>query len=106
MLAWIQFAVTAVLLLLSLVFLALGVLGNCRFLYVMNRMHAAGLGDTLGLFLCALALSVSADGLFLKIRFFLPLVFLWISSPVSTHFLAQIEYFTNRKLEKHMDRVD
>ena len=63
-----------------------------------------GLGDTMGLFFTAAALAVSADGAALGIRLFLPLVFLWITSPVSSHFLSQIEYFTQKNLFRHMDR--
>ncbi|MBQ9268788.1 MAG: monovalent cation/H(+) antiporter subunit G [Oscillospiraceae bacterium] len=101
---WIRFWITAVLLAAGIVYLVAGVVGNCRFRYVMNRVHAAGLGDTMGLFFTAAALAVSADGAASGIRLFLPLVFLWITSPVSSHFLSQIEYFTQKNLFRHMDR--
>ena len=37
-------------------------------------------------------------------KLFAPLVFLWATSPVSSHFLSQIEYYTQRHLYKYMDR--
>ena len=101
---WLRFGVTAALLLGALLFLAAGVIGNCRFQYVMNRVHAAGLGDTMGLFLTVCALAVSAESLGGALRLFLPLVFLWLTSPVASHFLSMIEYYTNRRLYRHMER--
>ena len=101
---WIRFWITAVILAAGIGFLAAGVIGNCRFSYVMNRIHAAGLGDTMGVLLVTVALAVSSHGALSVGKLFLPLIFLWITSPVSGHFLGQIEYFTNPRLYEHMDR--
>ena len=102
---WARFWLTAVILCIGLLFFAGAVLGNCRFAYVMNRVHAAGLGDTMGLFFTVLAAAVNAAGMFEAVKCFLPLVFLWICSPVSSHLVAQIEYYTNQRLYEHMDRL-
>ena len=101
---WVRFWLTAAVLIAGLGFLAAGVVGNCRFYYVMNRIHAAGLGDTMGLLLTVLALAVSADTVSGALRLFLPLLFLWVTSPVSSHFLAQIDYYTDPRLYEHMER--
>ena len=101
---WVRFWLTAAVLIAGLGFLAAGVIGNCRFYYVMNRIHAAGLGDTMGLLLTVLALAVSEDTVSGALRLFLPLVFLWLTSPVASHFLSMIEYYTNRRLYRHMER--
>ena len=101
---WVRFWLTAAILIAGLGFLATGVIGNCRFYYVMNRIHAAGLGDTMGLLLTVLALAVSADTVSGALRLFLPLLFLWVTSPVSSHFLAQIDYYTDPRLYEHMER--
>ena len=105
MLEWIRFWISAALLITGLVFFTGAVVGNCRFAYVMNRVHAAGLGDTMGLFFVLLGLSLRAEGLLEAGKTMLPLVFLWLCSPVSSHFLAQIEYYTNKHLYEHMDRL-
>ena len=99
---WVRFWMTAAALAAGLGFLAAGVIGNCRFYYVMNRVHAAGLGDTMGLLLTALALAVSADSFLSGAKMFLPVVFLWITSPVSSHFLSLIEYCKEPDLYTHM----
>lgn len=101
---WVRFWITAILLAIGLGFFAAAVVGNCRFYYVMNRIHAAGLGDTLGLFCTVIALAVSAGGVLDAGKLLLPLIFLWITSPISGHFLGQVEYYTNPRLYEHMDR--
>lgn len=101
---WLRFWLTAVVLAAALVFFAAGVVGSRRFNYVMNRIHAAGLGDTMGMLLTVLALTCSASSFSEGVRFFLPLLFLWITSPVSSHVLAQIDYYTDSYLYRHMKR--
>ena len=51
MLDWIRFALTAVLVVVGLFLIVTGVIAQFRFKYVLNRMHAASMGDSLGLFL-------------------------------------------------------
>lgn len=89
---WFAFALTAALLLLSLGFFTAGVIGNIRFGGAMNRIHAAGLGDTTGMLFITLAMLTSSYTPGVSIRSFLPLIFLWVTSPVSSHFLALMEY--------------
>ena len=102
---WVRFWITAVLLIAALVFLTAATIGNCRFRFVMNRIHAAGVGDTAGVLLTVIALVVSAESFSDGARLFLPLLFLWITSPVSSHFLALIEYYTDPDLYRHMRRL-
>ena len=104
MLEWIRFAISAVLLILGLCSFAAAVLGAYRFGFVMNRLHAAGIGDTAGIFLVVASLVVAegltADALKLIVLVF----FLWFTSPVSTHFLGQVEYYTNPLLRKYVKK--
>ena len=102
---WIRFWITAVLLVCGLISFAAGVIGNCRFNYVMNRMHAGGVGDTQGLLLVVLAVAVSAGSIMDAARLFLRVVFVGNACPVSSRFLSQIEYYTNPKLFDHMERL-
>ena len=60
MIEWIRFWITAVCLTAGLSGFGCAVLGVYRFGYVMNRMHAAGIGDTFGLFFTTLGLAVSS----------------------------------------------
>ena len=96
---WVQFSLTAAAMIAALLFFTAGAIGNIRFGTAGNRIHAAGLGDSMGLFFMTLALAISGYGPGPSIRIFLPLVFLWITSPVSSHFLALIEVSAGKRDE-------
>ena len=101
-LEWIRFGLTAAYLLFAVFTFASAVIGVSRFGFVMNRLHAAGIGDTLGIFAIAAGL-VIATGLKMEaLKLVLLVFFLWFTSPVSTHFVGQVEYFTNKKLDEHV----
>lgn len=85
---WVCFGLTAAGLIAALALMTAGVVGNCRFNSASNRIHAAGVGDSLGMALLTIALSVSAASFSSGARLFLPLLFLWVTSPVTSHFLA------------------
>ncbi len=104
MLEWIRFAITAVILLSALVTFSAAVIGANRFGFSMNRMHAAGIGDTLGIFLVVLAMLVAGGVNMGTLKLLLIVLFLWFTSPVSSHFLSQIEYYTNPELYSYMKR--
>ena len=99
---WIRFFITAALLLLGLFSFVSAVAGVYRFGYVMNRMHAAGIGDTLGLLCVILAMAVSSGINMDTLKLLLLVFFMWFTSPVSTHFLGQVEYFNNQEKEHYM----
>ena len=100
---WIRFGITAALLILGYVVFAAAVIGVWRFGYVMNRMHASGAADTLGLLSVAAAVMVSSGSLMTAAKLAFVVAVMWFSSPASTHFLAQVEYFTNSSLEKETE---
>ncbi len=101
---WIRFLATALLLLASLVAFTAAVIGAYRFGFVMNRLHAAGIGDTLGTFGAAAALLIGGGLNLSTLKIVLIIIFLWFTSPASSHFLAQIEYYTNPHLFRYTDR--
>ena len=103
MLAWFRFALTALFLIAALFVLGLSMFGVFRFKYVLNRMHAAAMGDTMGLFLALLGLAVSAPDFITVIKFFLITAFLWIASPVSSHLIARLELTLNEHPEDEME---
>ena len=95
----IRFAICALLMALGLFFEISAVFGVVRFRRALDRMHAAALGDTLGIFLMLLGLAVAngLDMLTLKILLLIPLF--WTTSPVSTHLIGELELLTNEDLE-------
>ena len=95
---WIRFFIVAALLVIALACFASAVLGVWRFGYVMNRMHAAGIGDSLGIFCVAAALFIAGGPSWEEAKALLLVFFLWFTSPVSTHFLGQVEFFNSHDL--------
>ncbi|MBQ1491740.1 MAG: monovalent cation/H(+) antiporter subunit G [Blautia sp.] len=106
MMEWIRFFIVASLLAFALVSFAAAVKGAWSFGFVMNRMHAAGVGDTLGLFCVVLAMIIARGPAMESLKLLLLVVFLWSTSPVSSHFLIQIEYFTNPNLYSMAEREE
>ena len=58
--AWIRFGLCALCLITAMICFTAAVLGANRFGFIMNRVHAGGVGDTLGLFLIALSIILQA----------------------------------------------
>ena len=95
MLDWLRFVLTAGFLLSGLIILITSVIGLYKFDYVLNRMHAAAMGDTLGILFCLLGLIISAPDVWVMLKLLLIIVFLWVASPVSSHLIARLEVTIN-----------
>jgi multicomponent Na+:H+ antiporter subunit G len=95
MLDWIRLGLSCALMLGGLIILTTAVIGLYKFDYVLNRMHAAAMGDTLGLMLCLLSLTVSALDVWMALKLLLIICFLWLSSPVGSHLIARLEVTIN-----------
>lgn len=93
---------------LGIAFLIMGLLvfvvqlvGVFKFKYVLNRMHAAGMGDTMGLALCLTGTMFLYGWNFTTLKVALIVAFLWLASPVSSHLISKLEVSTNEELEKY-----
>ena len=100
---WICFLTGAALLLAGVAIFIIEMVGVFRFKYVLNRMHAAALGDTLGIGFCLLGLIVMSGLNFTSLKMFLVIIFLWFSSPASSHLIARLEVTTNEDKEEHYE---
>lgn len=98
---WIRFLVGAGFLLFGLGIFAIEMIGVFRFKYVLNRMHAAAMGDTLGIGFSLIGLIIMSGFNFTSLKLFFVVVFLWFSSPASSHLIARLEVVTNEDKEKH-----
>ncbi len=103
---WIQFFIGAFLLLCGLIIFVLEIMGVYRFKYVLNRMHAAAMGDTLGIGCALIGLIVMNGFTMVSLKLLLVVVFLWFSSPVSSHLIARLEVSTDTEAEKHYRKAD
>lgn len=95
---WIQWILAAGCLLTGLIFMVTAVFGVNRFKKALNRMHAAALGDTLGILFVILGLILIRGFSLDSLKLFLVILFFWIASPVSGHMLSRLEVMTNKDL--------
>lgn len=102
---WIQFLAGGILLLIGLGIFLIQLIGVFRFKYVLNRMHAAAMGDTLGIGSCLLGLIVMKGFSFTSLKLLLVIIFLWFSSPASSHLIARLEVATDEEREKHYKQL-
>ena len=101
MLSWLQFILSAICISIGLIIIILSVLGVYRFRFVLNRMHAAAMGDTLGILFIILGLMVANGFNMVLLKFLSIIAFMWIASPVSGHLITKLEYLTNDHLDRY-----
>ncbi len=101
MMEWIRALLGIAFLLVGLAIFIIEMIGVFKFHYVLNRMQAAAMGDTLGLGSCLVGLMLLCGLNFTTAKLFLVIIFLWFSSPVSSHLIARLEVTTNEDPEKH-----
>ena len=102
-LEWVRFLAGTGLLLMGLGTFALQIFGVYKFKYVLNRMHAAAMGDTLGIGVSLTGLILLSGWNFTSLKMALVIVFLWLASPVSSHLISRLEVVTNEHLEKECE---
>lgn len=94
--------ISAIFIIIGLLVFLCGTFGVFRFKYVLNKMHAAALGDTMGLFFIVLGLIVLSSNVFVIAKYILIILFFWLTSPIATHMLAKVELLTNKDAEERM----
>ena len=100
-LKWTQFILGTGMLLLGLLTFVVQILGVFKFKYVLNRMHAAAMGDTLGIGISLIGLMILSGFNFTTLKMGLVVVFLWCASPVSSHLISRLEANTNPHLDNY-----
>ena len=103
-LQWIRFISGAVLCLAGLFVTVTGVIGNFRFKYVLLRMHAAGLGDTMGLVLLYAGLAVLSGSVVFALKLLLIVGLFWAASPVASHMIMKMEIENSSSADGHAEK--
>lgn len=98
---WIRFGVCALLMLIGLFAFFASAFGVNKFDFVLNRLHAAGIADTLGMGCIVLSLIIAPGTISCALKLLLAAALMGIASPLGTHLLSRIEYMTNGQLKKH-----
>ncbi len=100
---WIRLVIGSLFVLAGIVIFFTELYGVFHFKYVLSRMHAAAMGDTLGISACLIGLMIFSGLNFTTLKMFLVIVFLWFASPVSSHVLSRLEAATNDNLAAHCE---
>lgn len=103
-LEWIRFLLGALLLLSGTFFIVSSVVGNFRFRYVLARMHAAGLGDTLGILLLFAGIAILCGFSVFTLKLLLIILLLWATSPVASHLIMQMEIKNGRSADGRKEK--
>ncbi len=82
------------------------VFGLFRFKYVLNRMHAAAMGDTLGIILVVAGTVVLRGASLASLKLLLVPAFLFLTGPAVTHLIAGGELQTNPDAKKEFTQED
>ncbi|MDO5408913.1 MAG: monovalent cation/H(+) antiporter subunit G, partial [Lachnospiraceae bacterium] len=98
MLEWCQFIAAAICLGVGIIFMVLAVFGVNRFHRALNRMHAAAMGDTLGILFVFLGLILMRGFSMDSLKLLLVILFFWMASPVSGHMISRLEAMTDENL--------
>ena len=102
-LEWIRFGLGVALLLVGLGTFLLQIFGVYKFKYVLNRMHVAAMGDTLGIGISLTGLIFLSGFNFTSLKMALIITFLWLASPVSSHLISRLEVVTNEHLAENCE---
>ena len=98
-----QFVLSAICIAFGLIVFIFGVFGVYRFKFVMNRMHSAAMLDTLGLLFICLGCAIANGWNSNIFKILAVCFFLWMTSPVSSHAIAKLEYLTDDKLKDEIE---
>ena len=95
----IRFIIAAVLIMIGILIMVIQTFGVFRLNYALNRMHAAAMGDSLGIMMIVLGMMVIYGISFASLKLLTVLVVFWFASPVCSHLLAKLEVSTNEQIE-------
>ena len=94
-----RFVLGSAFLLIGMGVFAIEVFGIFRLNCARSRLHAAALGDTLGISSCMIGLMIMEGFTFTTLKMALVILFFWMASPVSSHLLANLEITTYADLD-------
>ena len=95
----IRFIIAAVLIMIGILIMVIQTFGVFKLSYALNRMHAAAMGESLGIMMIVLGMMVIYGISFASLKLLTVLVVFWFASPVCSHLLAKLEVSTNEQIE-------
>lgn len=101
--AWVQLAAGGFFIVTGLLIMCAGVIGVYRFHYVLNRMHASAMVDSMGILFAILGLMILSGFQFGTLKLVLIVVFFWLAGPVSSHMISKLEVLINENLKEECE---
>ncbi len=101
----IRTVIAAAFIIFGLLLFIIQMIGVYKFNFVMNRMHAAAIGDTLAMMSCLIGLVIYSGLNFTSLKLLLVIVFMCFTSPVSSHLITNLEVETNEKASTHYEET-
>lgn len=105
-LEWVRFLTASLFILSGVGTIVLSVLGVFKFHFVLNRMHSAAMGDTMGLLMVLTGLIIISGFSFLSLKILLVICFLWMASPVSSHLITRLEITTDKQVKEECEEEE
>ena len=100
MLEWIRFIIAALCILAGLFFVGTALFGVNSLHFILNRMHAAALCDSLGILFVLLGCIILIGWKMDSLKYLLVILFFWFAGPVSSHLIARLEVTTDEDVKK------
>ncbi len=94
-LQWFRFIMAALFIVCGILVEILAIIGVYRFKYVLNRMHSAAIGDTLGLDMVLIGIMIIEGVSYTTLKLIIVLILFMFASSVSSHLIAKMEIETN-----------
>lgn len=102
---WLRFLVAAGFIIGGLIVSAIATFGLFKFKFVLNRMHAAAMNDTLAIMFVLFGLIVINGFNAVSLKLLLIIIFLWFASPVSSHLIARLEVTVDKRVKEECEGV-
>lgn len=100
---WLRLIAGGAFIVSGVVIAVIATIGLYRFHFVLNRMHAAAMCDTLALACVCIGLVIINGISFTSLKLLLIILFLWMASPVSSHLIARLEVVTDEQVKKECE---
>ena len=103
---WVRWAFAVLFFAAGFVSIAVSIFGVFRFRFVLNRMQAAAIIDTFGMFFITLGLMLLSWDMNYIPKLLLILCFTWVGSPIASHMVGRMEVRTEKNLSQYMEIRD
>ena len=103
---FLRLLIAAICIATGILVMAVSTFGVFRIRYVLNRLHSAAMGDSMGIGLVILGLIILNGFTVVSLKLLMILGIFWLASPVCSHLLSSLEVFTNDRLDRVCESIE